>query len=796
MKKLTIYLLVFMPFALHAQQKIKGRITDQSGNALDGVTLIVSKDNKNLMSGFTNMGNFTLNLIQPGTYQLSTTLVGYQPKATSITLPADSNLKIVMQTDSKALKEVAITVSKPMIERKTDRIVFNVEQSVVASGSSAWEALGKAPGVQLTSSGTVTANKKNVLLYLDGKPLHLSGDDLSAYLQSFPSSLLAKIEVFSNPPASFEAEGAAVINIITKKTKAEGFNGTANGNLIQAIYGSYNGSTTFNLRKDKLNVYGSYGFSSRKNGYKRRDDVRYQTPGNYAYWDSPGYSIYQSKAHNYRLGADYQLTDKQVLGFLISGNNRAGNSNTNTETRITNNFSTIPDSVMYTNGHTKNNGTQYTYNINYNIKLDTNKQSLNIDLDYSPYQTNRKQYVDNSSVLPDGSMTSNPYHIFTPTTQQIDIYSGELDYNYKAGKNWDLTSGIKYSSIKSRNNFEFYNNAGQQLSLVPANSNHFEYTENTAAAYTTINGSIGKWNFNAGLRGEFTRTKGYSITLDSLNKQNYFKIFPTLSAVYKPDARNEFQFTYSYRIERPEYARLNPAKHYTNPYNYLVGNPSLQPAFINNLELGYTYNNLYNITAYYSATHNMFSNISVQDDVNKIFYNTHKNLGLSLNTGIRLSAPFHVNNWWEMNTALTFYYQQEKSAYLSGSYNYHKFAYDGMTTQSFTIDKTHGIKAEIIATYNSSSIQAIYKQKQYYSIDAGIKATILKGQGTVKLSVADIFNSNIDNVRVNYLNQHNGFVRNNDMRYGTIGFSYRFGKTVAESRKRNAGIDDEKKRTQ
>jgi Outer membrane protein beta-barrel family/CarboxypepD_reg-like domain len=795
MKKLIIYLLVLLPLTSRAQQQIKGTVTDEAGHPLDAVTITLIKDTKNIASAFADLGNFSLNLAPAGTYQLSATLIGYKPVLRTINIPKDS-LKIIMQADSKVLKEVTVSASKPIIERKVDRVTFNVENSIVASGGTAWDALSKAPGVQLTSAGTITANKKNVQLYLDGKPLHLSGDDLSAYLQGMPSDLVARIEVFSNPPANFEAEGASVINIITKRSKGQGFNATVNGGFTQATYGSYTASTSFNYRKDKLNVYGSYGFTSRKLGHEQHDYVIYNTPGDYSYWDSPGYSIFQSKSNNYRLGADYQLTDKQIIGFLVTGNNRTGSTITNTPTMVTNNFKPAPDSTLQTNGTTRYHGNQYAYNLNYNIKLDTSGQSLNLDLDYSPYKTNRDQYVDNQTYLPDGSVASSPYHIYTPTIQNIDIYSGKLDYNYKLGKTWTLTSGLKYSSIKSQNDFDFYNNSGPQPVLDPANSNHFEYTENTAAAYTSISGSVGKWSFQGGLRGEYTHTRGYSATLDSLNKRQYFKLFPTLYTVYKLNDDNELQFTYGYRIERPEYARLNPARHYASPYNYLVGNPSLQPAFVQNLELGYTFKKQYNITAYYTATHDMFSNITVQDNVTKVFYDIQENLGLSLNTGIRLSAPIHVNNWWEMNSMIEGYYQREKSAYLQGSYDYHKFSFDGTTTQSFTINKKLGIKAEIVANYNSSGIQAIFKAAYNYEVDAGIKATVLNGQGTIKLSANDIFYSNTYHISVNYLNQNNGFFQRNDTRNGTISFSYRFGKNVAASRKRTTASDEEKQRAQ
>ncbi|OKS86288.1 outer membrane beta-barrel family protein [Mucilaginibacter polytrichastri] len=795
MKKIVIFILFLSPYILLAQQPLKGIVTDTEGRPLDAVTITLSLQNKNIASAFADSGKFVLATVSPGSYILSATLVGYKPLSRSIMLPKDT-VKLMMQPDSKQLKEVTISASKPIIERKIDRVTFNVENSIVASGGSAWDALTKAPGVQTTVGNTITANKKDVQLYMDGKSLHLSGDDLANYLQGLPSDVIAKIEVFSNPPAMFDAQGASVINIITKKSKNQGLNVTLNGGLSQATYTGYTASTNFNYRKDKLNVYGSYGYTLRHIGREQHDYVTYATPDNSSFWDSPGYNVSESRSNNYKIGADYQLSDKQIIGFLVTGNNRNGSIKDNTPTTITSNGKTTPDSTLETHGNTATHGTRYAYNLNYNLKLDTSGQSLNVDFDYSPYKSTYNQFVNNDTFLPDGSQTGNPYHINTPTIQNINIYSGKLDYNYKLGKKWSLTSGLKYSSIQSKNDFDFYNTAGAAPVLITANSDHFEYTENTAAAYTSITGNLGKWSFQGGLRGEYTHTRGYSVTLDSLNKRAYFKLFPTLFVVYKLNEDNELQFTYGYRIERPEYARLNPAKHYATPYSYLVGNPGLQPAFVQNLELGYTYKKQYNITAYYTATHNVFSNITVQDNVNHLFYDTQQNLGLSVNTGVRLSAPFHVANWWEMNVMAEGYYQREKSVYLQGSYDFHRFSYDASTTQSFTISKKMGLKAEINAVYNSQGIQGIFKGNANYNVDAGVKATILNGQGTLKLAAGDIFYSNTYHITVNYLNQNNGFYQKNDTRNATLSFTYRFGKNVAASRKRSTASEEEKQRAQ
>ncbi|OMP79191.1 outer membrane beta-barrel family protein [[Flexibacter] sp. ATCC 35208] len=780
MKMISILLLTFMPIFAIAQSSITGTVTDAEGHQLDGVTITLSQLNKYITTAITDLGHFTLkdikgikgpNGISNAPYTLTATSMGYQPYTKEWQLPADS-IHITLQADQKQLQGITVSAAKPLIERQTDRVVFNVENSIIASGGTSWEALTKAPGVTVNSDNSISAYRKNVQVYMDGKPLHLSGDDLVNYLQGLPSSTITKIEVLTNPPASFEAQGGSIINIVTKKVKKQGINLALNGNYIQGIYGSYNGSATFNYRQDKVNIYGNYGYGHKHTYMDNRTYINFGD----SYWATNDHTILASNSHNYRLGVDYQLTDNQILGVLVTGNNRAGQNEANIPTNIYSADKSTLDSTLQTNSTDKKYGSGYTYNINYSLKMDSGKRSFNVDLDYAPYATSSYAHVN----------SDNDYRIYTPTTQHINILSGKADYVYTLNK-WNLTSGFKYSSIESDNKFSFI----ESDVLMPDKSNHFRYTENTSALYTSISGTFNKLTVQGGLRAEYTNTRGYSITLDSLNKRSYFKLFPTLYLQY-----NQFQLTYSYRIDRPEYARMNPARHYSSPYNYYVGNPALQPAFTHNIELAYTYKENYTLTANYTSTSNIFTNVTVQDNATKTYYITHQNLGASINSGLRISAAFHPASWWDINAEAGGYFTQEKSAYLQGHYNIKMFSYDGRLNQTFTIDKKNGIAAEVTAQYIGPGIQNIYRSKVLSEVDLGVKANVLKGKGTLRLTANDIFNAFTYRVSINYLDQQSTFYHKNESRLATLSFSFRLGKDIKAARNRNTASEEEKRRAQ
>jgi outer membrane receptor protein involved in Fe transport len=781
MKQIYILLLALLPLFTVAQSNICGTVTDAEGHLLDGVTITLSQQNKYIATAITDLGHFTLKGITKGNYTLAAMSMGYQSFMKEVSVPTDS-ISILLQSDHKQLQGITVSAAKPVIERKTDRVVFNVENSIIANGGTSWEALTKAPGVSVNSDNSISAYRKGVEVYMDGKPLHLSGDDLVSYLQGLPSSMVTRIEVLTNPPASFEAQGGAVINIVTKKVKKQGLNVAFNGNYIQGIYGSYNGSATFNYRQDKVNIYANYGYGHKHTYMDNRTNINFGD----SFWETNDHNILNSNSHNYRLGVDYQLTDNQILGVLFTGNNRTGQSVGDIPTRILSADKSTLDSTLQTNSSDKKGGSGYTYNINYSLKLDSGKRSINLDLDYAPYETSSYAHINSNS-----SSSANDYRIYTPTTQHIDIFSGKADYTYHLGK-WNMSSGFKYSSIKSDNKFTFI----ESEILMPDKSNHFEYTENTTALYTNLSGTLGKLTVQAGLRAENTNTRGYSLTLDSLNKRSYFKLFPTVFLQYKFNDDNQLQLTYGYRIDRPEYARMNPARHYSSPYNYYVGNPSLQPAFVHNVEVAYTFRENYTITANYTSINNIFTNVTVQDNTTKNYYITHQNLGLSMNTGLRIAAAFHPTSWWDINVDAGGYFTREKSAYLQSHYNFKTFTYDGRLNQSFTINKKKGIAAEITAQYVGPGIQNIYRYEHLSEIDLGVKTNVLKGKGTVRLTANDIFNTFTYRVNINYLDQQSYFYHKNESRLATLSFSYRMGKDVKAARSRNTASEEEKQRAQ
>jgi hypothetical protein len=793
MNKLIYILLLLLPLPVLAQQ-LTGHIRDQQGKALDAATVTLSQNGQVVSSQLAEQGSFTLLNLNQQPYLLSVSLIGYQSLQRRFTLPKDS-LQLVLQGDSRQLNEVVVAFKLPTIERKIDRVVFNVENSILASGGTAWEALGKSPGVQTTNEGLIKANNKGATVYMDGKPVRLSGDDLAAYLQSIPSDQLAKIEVMPNPSSQYEAQGGAVINLISKKSKADGFNASLSGAYTRGALNRYSGNGLFNYRKEKLNVFGSYGYSDRDIRRELSVFNIYETPANYAYWDMNRISLAGNKVNNYTAGADYNLSDKQVVGILVTGNNASTTGESTGNTGIFNNRRLIADSTLQTRSLTEGKVNQYSFNLNYKVQLDSAGKGLNVDLDYVPYRRNNTQDLYNRTYLPDGSQSLVPYQISSPAAQHIDIWSGKADYNVQLGKIWALESGIKYTSIVSENKFDFFNTAGTLPVLDLAKSDEFHYTENTAAAYTSISGTVDKWSFKAGIRAEYTRTKGTSLSLDSINSNNYLRIFPTVYLTYKASDKNEFNFSYAKRIERPDYRQLNPAKSYSSPYNYQSGNPFLRPAIFNTLQLSYTLNHAYTFALVYLQIDDLASNVTVQDNENQRFFDTQLNIGRIKQYSTELSSVHHPAAWWEINNTAAVNYVAQQSSQPGNTYNYKQVSVRLQTNQAFTLDKTKGIKAELSGWYQSREYQGTLNLARTYDLSAGISKPVFSQRGTLKLAASDILYGNPYRIRINNQGNNTGIYQRNDTRTVTLSFSYKLGKSVAASRKRTTAAEEERKRT-
>ena len=792
--KIAIYILLLLLPSCSFAQQIQGTIKDQTGQGLDAATVTLYQNGELISIQTAQQGKFSLTGLNNLPYQLAVKLVGYQPLTKTFKMPIDS-LSVVLMSEENTLQEVEVRVSKPLIERKVDRVVFNVENSITAASGSLWEALAKAPGVQTGSDGNIKAGSKGAVIYFNGKQIRLSEEDLMAYLQSIPSEQISKIEVMVNPSSKYDAQGGSVINIVTKKVNAEGFNASIGGGYTRGEANRFNLNSIFNFKTGKMNFFGSYAFTD-NNLIKKIDSYNvFNSTDAPAYWQGDRLTQNQVRTNNYTAGMDLNLSHNQVLGFLFTGNNSANDGMNRQTTNMFNIDRLQIDSVQHTTGLAAGNGMQYSFNLNYRVKLDTLGSSLNFDVDYSPFSKYNVSTLNNLTQLADGAPSNAlPYKIQYPSLQKINIWSGKVDFESSIAGLFKYESGAMYTSTLSENEFNFFKYTNNIPLIDLDKSDYFKYAEHTAGLYTNLSNTFGKWEFKAGIRAEYTKTKGESINLGVVNTNDYLRFYPTFFASYKSNGNNEFNLSYAKRIRRPDYSQLNPAKKYNTPYSYSNGNPFLKPSTITDLRLTYTFLKDYSLTAYHTQTNDLASNVTVQDNTNKTLFDTQENIGRIKETGFELSTSNRLTSWWEINTIISLSLRTQRSDRPGSVYADRDLFPYLRTDQSLRLTRDGTWKAELGAWYQGAFKQGILQLHSTYDLSMGISKSLFKNQAKIRFSASDILYGNKYTIITDNAQQQNGMTQWNDTRKFVISFTYKFGNSASIFKKRNTASEEERKR--
>ncbi|KQM79086.1 hypothetical protein ASE74_00455 [Pedobacter sp. Leaf216] len=584
---------------------ISGIILDENKKPADYVTVVLFKasDSSVVKTAFTDPnGTFGFNVPNKGSYYYKASNMGYKTVKSKTIVLTEDNQKIDFGTaqltaSTQNLKEVSVAVTKPLIERKMDKVVMNVSNSSIMSGSTALEVLQKAPGITVDQNDNISMmGKQGVLIQLDGKQTYMSSADVANLLRNMQSSDIESIELITNPSSKFDASGnSGIINIKTKKNKNGGTNGSLNG---MAGYGKNfrgNAGLSLNHRTQKLNLFGNYNYG--KNNRTNQIDIDRISNGKNTdtYFMQSGSSLRKQQNNNFKAGLDYFIDKKNTIGLLVNGYFNHGNEASVNNTFIGPSFVKV-DSSLITNSLQQNKYNNVSYNLNYRSVLDTAGSEISADVDYSKYKGNDGSNYENDYRFANGDRIRPIKYTRNNTPSIIDIKAFKIDYNVALNKTVKLEAGVKSSWVKTDNDLqaeELINSAWQND---VKRSNQFIYDENVNAAYTNLNKQFKNTSIQIGLRVEQTNSKGNLITNNTVVERNYWDFFPTLFVQQTLSKNNQLGFSYSRRIDRPSYDALNPFIYYLDEFTYSKGNPFLNPQYTHNFELSYTLMQKYMLT--------------------------------------------------------------------------------------------------------------------------------------------------------------------------------------------------------
>ncbi len=698
------------------------------------------------------------------------------------------------KSDTTTMQEVVIRAKKPPMQVFPDKIVINVEASVSNTGATAMEVLERSPGITLDRNGTINLKgRQGVLIMIDGKPVQVTGMDLSNLLGSMTAAEIETIEIIDNPSARYDAAGnAGIINIKTKKNRQKGFNGNVSLSFAQGRYTRTTNSLTLNKYSGKVNLFATIGvnyISTFSSVYANRKYYAEDNSTILSMFEQPSYFSATVPIQSLKAGMDYFINKKTTIGVVLNGTGLTKRTNGNNPASWMDPQGNI-DSVILTTTRQKEKFKTGAININAKHSFDSQRE-ITFDLDYLRYTIQNDQQFTNSLQEENGYIENISGNI--PST--IHIYTGKTDYTQRFSDKLKIETGWKSSHIKTNNQaLYFIKHTGDWIPDYNK-TNHFKYEENIHALYVNGEYTPGKWKIQGGVRYENTSYKAHQLgnaeRKDSSFSRNYNGFFPSVMFSVQADSLNSFTLSAGRRIDRPPFQILNPFVFIINKYTYQTGNPFFKPQYTWNTAFTHSFNNMLTTSLSYSITNDYFSQIFYVNDEGIITY-TEGNLDRMENIGLSVTGQWSPTNWWTFSGQVNVNHKKIKG-----------FVWDNLTASltqmnfninnQFTLPKGWGIEVSGFMQSREQELQEITEPTG--QVIAGISKQLFNNKGTLKLVVRDIFYTQAMEGNTIFEKTTEYFKITRDTRMASIAFSYRFGKSVKPPSRRNTGgADDEMKR--
>lgn len=806
LRTLFTLFLAFGPLSLLFGQSatIRGDVRDAKGQPVPFATiaLLNASDSTLAKAGTTtDMGGFELTTSTAGVYRLSVSAVGMARQTTPIfSVSAGQTVvtePIAMLASATNLSEVKVVARKPLIEVLPDKLVFNVESSLNATGSTALELLQKSPGVVVDRDDNVLLQgSAGVRVFINGKPSPLAARELAAYLRSLQSADIEAIEIITQPSARYDAAGGAgIINIRLKKARTAdlGTNGSLSLGLAQGrFYPKFNGSLSVNHRTKRVNTFASYTQRTTRD-WSFINLYREQVG---QFFDQQSQVRANTASHNLRAGTDITLGSRSTLGVLLNANLNNNTSATEGRTPI-GTIGQPASQLLIANNRGQSDRQNVTANLNYRF-ADTTGHVFSADADYGQYISDGSQYQPNQYTNPAQTTVFSERNYRMNTATHIRIATLKADYEQRLWKG-SLSAGVKFSTVQTDNDFRFFDVLTERQDVLNANrSNRFIYTERINAAYINHSRTIGKWNYQGGIRAEHTQSDGNLSDAtdqpDARVQRQYLNLFPSAGLTYKRNADNSFGLTYSKRIDRPTYTDLNPFESKLDELTYQKGNAFLRPQYTNNVQVSHTYKYTLNTSLGYGYTRDYFTSITDTTEQNRNYITT-RNLASRKTITLSVSYPFQLFKWWSVYANVSAYRSTNQADLGAGrKISLTANVLSLYAQQTFTLP--NGFSAEVSGFYTSPSVWGgTFVNRRFWGMDAGVQRKVMNGNGTLKLTVSDVFNvmqwRGISQFGGLYMDARGGW----ESRQVRLNFSYNLGnRQLKAARQRKTGLEDESRR--
>ena len=784
-----------------SQNSIEGRVVGKDTNVSFVNIIIFKAIDSSLVKGNISdeNGAYSFDNIKDGRYFITASMMGFTNVSTEVfELKNQSTLKMkdIVFGEQVVLDEVVLNIEKPLYEQKVDRMVINVQSSILSAGSTALQVLERSPGVNINrqNNNISLIGKSGVTIMINGKISYLPQASIVQLLEGMSSDNIETIELITTPPSNLDAEGnAGFINIVLKERTDLGLNGS-----YSLSGGIGNGAVTndninFNYRKNKINVFGSYSFLYQTQGQvftfsrtyldKNRDSINLSTVSD----RDP-----IQRNHNARIGMDYQINDKTVLGIIISGydNKWTMDAITNSET-VTNNSSSTYSEVF-----SKERNQWSNISTNFNVKHNFKENGFfSFDYDYLHYENENPtsyvtNYYDSDGNLIDEELTNSD----KSTPINISVVSG--DYNNQISDNLKLEAGLKGAFANFENDVVVAYFDGQDFVEDPSLTNKSNLDERILAAYSSVDYKISaKTSTKIGLRYEHTDSKLVTDKEGAVVDRSYGEFFPSAFFTYNVNDSLNMNISYSRRITRPTFNEMAPFVIFFDPNTFFAGNPAIQPAISNSFKFGTNYKSFI-LSVQYTLEDGTIARFQERfDEENERLIFIADNLDEVNTLSFTFGIPFRITDWWKSQNTLIFLNTTVLNTINDNQYQQELNSFNINSTQLFNL--ADNLTAEINFNYNSETLFGSLKIGSNYFLNLGIQKKFGDKWGTLRFNINDILDSyqlqGSTNIPEENLNTYNTFDFSN--RTFLLTYTRSFGnKKLKSARSRGTGAEEERRR--
>ena len=795
---LSVYTFLFIIFFSFSQNPYKGSeftnqfnvfgkiIDSESGEPLEYATVTILKveENSVVTGGITDKDGVFNIPTSKGDYNILIEYISFKNYTiNNLSVNENKDLGLIsLIMDVEALDAVEIIAEETTVEIKLDKKIYTVGQDLTVKGGNAGDVLDNIPSVSVDLEGNILLRGNDAArILINGKPSSLVGID-SKFLQQLPSDAIEKVEVITSPSARYEAQGSGgIINIILRKNKKLGLNGSISSNIG---YPERTGlSSNLNYRNGKINFFNSSGFSDRfspGSGYNYSEYYNGDQPS--TFFEENRETERDRNSFFTNNGVEWYINDMtSVVGSFFYNQSESDDSQTNNLDELDSTGNILNQTVQVENE--KEIDFNREYNLNFERNFNDSGHKLTIDLQY-----------DNSKEWEDAIISENDIlEELIESNQESESYLIQGDYVNPIGENRQFEAGFRISQDDDITDYRVYD----YENLIPVEdlnqSNLFQYKERISALYTQYGVKVeDKYSFLVGLRLENTNKDINQLTIEDFTNKNETGLFPTFNFGLEISEDETLTFGYNRRIRRPWSRFINPFPTKVSPINIFRGNPNLDPTYSNNIDFGYLkrYKSSFtiNTSAYYQKSTNTFNFISEQTgetaEINGVDVPITERYPVNLSTntrfGFELNLSYRKGRKWNISSNFNVYSNKVEGSYNDIVYDNENVSWSYRLNNKLTLPGK--IEWQTRMNLRGPSETAVSKSEGDVSIDLAFSKELFKDKASLTLNISDLLDQR--GWRTETFNDT--FYNNSEWRWRrrsfTLNFTYRFNQKKNQNR--------------